>query len=74
MCLEIFDFKPRRENLTGLLFCLDRSLSRSTDHRDRNLHSLFHRFQSSRLDHTVRPTILRLLIFEVKHVKSLRDW
>ena len=49
MCLEIFDFKPRRENLTGLLFCLDRSLSRSTDHRDRNLHSLFHRFQSSRL-------------------------
>ena len=27
MCLElpldIFDFKPRRENLTGLLFCLD---------------------------------------------------
>ena len=23
LCLEIFDFKPRRENLTGLLFCLD---------------------------------------------------
>ena len=23
MCLEIFDFKPRRKNLTGLLFCLD---------------------------------------------------
>ena len=22
-CLEIFAFKPRRENLTGLLFCLD---------------------------------------------------
>ena len=42
LCLEIFDFKPRRENLTGLLFCLDRSLSRSTDNRDRNLHSLFH--------------------------------
>ena len=73
MCLEIFfDFKLRRENLTGLLFCLDRSLSRSTDHRDRNLHSLFHRFQSSRLDHAVRPTILRLLIFECKHVKSLK--
>ena len=70
MCLEILDFKPRRENLTGLLFCLDRSLSRSTDHRDRNLHSLFHRFQSSRLGHAVRPTILRLLIFECKHVKS----
>ena len=68
MCLEIFDFKPRRENLTGLLFCL--SLSRSTDHRDRNLQSLFHRFQSSRLGHAVRPTILRLLIFECKHVKS----
>ena len=68
MCLEIF--KPRRENLTGLLFCLDRSLSRSTDHRDRNLHSLFHRFQSSRPGHAVRPTILRLLIFECKHVKS----
>ena len=70
MCLEIFDFKPRRENLTGLLFCPDRSLSRSTDHRDRNLYSLFHRFQSSRLGHAVRPTKLRLLIFECKHVKS----
>ena len=23
LCLENFDFKPRRENLTGLLFCLD---------------------------------------------------
>ena len=23
LCLEIFDFKPRRKNLTGLLFCLD---------------------------------------------------
>ena len=23
MCLEIFDFKPRRENLIGLLFCLN---------------------------------------------------
>ena len=23
LCLEIFDFKPRRENLTGLLFCPD---------------------------------------------------
>ena len=56
--------------LTGLLFCLDRSLSRSTDHRDRNLHSLFRRFQSSQLGHAVRPTILRLLIFECKHVKS----
>ena len=62
MWLEIFYFKPSRENLTGLLFCLDRSLSRSTDHRDRNLHSLFHRFQSSRLGHAVRPTILRLFI------------
>ena len=36
--LKIFYFRPRRENLTGLLFCLDLSLSRSTDHRDRNLH------------------------------------
>ena len=40
MCLQIFYFTPRRENHTGLLFCLDLSLSRSTDHRDRNLHSL----------------------------------
>ena len=69
MSLEIVDFKPRRENLTEILFCLDRSLSRSTDHRDRNLHSLFHHFQSSRLGHAVRPTILRLLIVECKHVK-----
>ena len=66
MCLEIFDFKPCRE--LDVWTCL--SLSRSTDHRDRNLHSLFHRFQSSRLGHAVRPTILRLLIFECKHVKS----
>ena len=35
-----FYFKPHRENLTGLLLCVDLSLSRSTDHRDRNLHSL----------------------------------
>ena len=40
MWLQIFYFKPRRENLTGPLFCPDLSLSRSTDHRDRNLHSL----------------------------------
>ena len=40
MWLQIFYFKPRREKLTGLLFCLDLSLSRSTDLRDRNLHSL----------------------------------
>ena len=70
LCLEIFDFKPRRENITGLLFCPDWSLSMSTDYRDRNLHSLFHRFQSSQLGHTVRPTILRLFMFECKHVKS----
>ena len=47
MWLAFYLFKPRKENLTGLLFCLDLSLSRSTDHRDRNLHSLSHRFQSS---------------------------
>ena len=29
-----------QENHTGLLHCVDLSLSRSTDHRDRNLHSL----------------------------------
>ena len=44
---DLFKFKPSRKNLTGLLFCLDLSLSRSTDHLDRNLHSLSHRFQSS---------------------------
>ena len=47
MWLEIFYFKLRRKNLTGLLFCLDLSLSRSTNNRDRNLHSLSYRFQSS---------------------------
>ena len=67
MWLEIFYFKPRRKNLTGLLFCLDLSLSRSTDHRDRNLYSLSHRFQSScswvmQLGHAVRPAIIRLFI------------
>ena len=61
--LQIFYFKPRRKNLTGLLFCLDLSLSRSTDHRDRNLHSL---------SLEVRPTILsfhlsaNLYVFNVK--------
>ena len=45
MWLQIFYFKPRRENFTGLWFCPDLSLSRSTDHRDRNLHSLSYRFQ-----------------------------
>ena len=40
-------FSPRKGNLTGLLFCLDLSPSRSTNHRDRNLHSFSHRFQSS---------------------------
>ena len=33
-----FYFKLHRENLTGLFFCLQLSLPRSTDHRDRNLH------------------------------------
>ena len=37
MWLQIFYFKPRRENLTGLLFCPDVRLSRSIDHRDRNI-------------------------------------
>ena len=46
MWLQMFYFKPRRENLTGLLFCPDLSLSMSTDHRDCNLNSLHHRFQS----------------------------
>ena len=41
----------QRENLAGLLFCLDLSLSRSTDHRNRNLHSL---------SLEVRPTTLAL--------------
>ena len=44
---DLFNFKARRKNRTGLLFCLDLSLSRSSDHRDRNLHSLSHRLQSS---------------------------
>ena len=38
MWLQIFYFEPRKENLTGFLFCLDLSLSRSTDNRDRKLH------------------------------------
>ena len=36
-----------QRNLIGLLFCLDLSLSRSTDRRNYNFHSLSHRFQSS---------------------------
>ena len=47
----------------GLSFCLDLSLSRSTDHRDRNLHSL---------SLEVRPTTLsfhlkaNMYVFNVK--------
>ena len=71
----------KRENLTGLLFCLDLSLSRSTDHQDRNLHSL---------SSEVRPTTLALhlsvntYVFNVKSYtechkdkesrKQLQDW
>ena len=33
--------------LQGFLFCIDLSMSRSTDHRGRNLHLLYDRFQSS---------------------------
>ena len=68
MWLQIFYFKPLRENLTGLLFCLDLSLSRSTDHPDRNLH---HYLIVSSL-HAVRLTTLsfhlsvHMYIFNVK--------
>ena len=68
--LEIFFFKPRKENLTGLLFCLDLSLSRSTDHRDRNLHSLSHCFQSSCSWVMQLGPLYFLFLFECKHVKS----
>ena len=39
-CYVVADlyFTPCRENLRDLLFCLDLSLSRSTDHQDCNLH------------------------------------
>ena len=64
-----FYFKPRRENLTGLLFCLYLSLSRSTDHRDRNLHSHCLIVSSP---HAVRPTTMsfhlnvNMYVFNVK--------
>ena len=38
-------FKQCKENLRDLLFCLDLSLSRSTDHQDCDLHSLSYCFQ-----------------------------
>ena len=63
MWLQTFYFKPRRENLTGLLFCLDLHLSRSIDHRDRNLHLLYHLFQSSR-----SLAYYFVFSFECKHV------
>ena len=70
MWLEIFYFKARRENLTGLLFCLDLSLSRSTDNRDRNLHSLSHRFQPSCSWVMQLGILYFVFLFECKHVKS----
>ena len=70
MSLEIFYFKASRENFTGLLFCLDLSLSRSTDHRDRNLHSLSHRFQSSCSWVRQLGLLYFIILFECKHVKS----
>ena len=72
MWLQIFYFKPRRENLTEFLFCLDLSLSRSADDRDRNLHQLSHRFQSSLHAGKPMPTTLSfhlsvsMYIFNVK--------
>ena len=59
--------KPRRGNPTGLLFCPDLRLSRSTDHRDRNLHSL---------SLEVRPTALSFHLsvnMYVFNVKSYTD-
>ena len=71
MWLEIFYFKPRRENLTGLLFCLDLSLSRSTDHRDRNLHSLSHSFQCSWVMQL--GLLYFVFLFECKHIKIVHS-
>ena len=55
----------QRENLTGLLFCLDLSLSRSTDHRDRNLHSL---------SLEVRPTTLSFHLSVNMYVLNVKSY
>ena len=68
MWQQIFYFKPRRENLTGLLLCVDWSLSRSTDHRDRNLHSL-----SLEVRHTTLSLHLSVNMY-VFNVKSYTEY
>ena len=65
LCYQIFYFKPRRDNLTGLLFCLDLSLSRSPDHQDRNLHSL---------SLEVRPTTLALHLSVNMYVFNVKSY
>ena len=57
--------KQRRENITGFLFCLDLSLSRSTDHRDRSLHSL---------SLEVRPTILSLHLSVSMYIVNVKSY
>ena len=66
MWLQIFYFKPCRENLTGHLFCLDLHLSRSIDHRDRNLHSLSHRPQAVRVATLSFHLSANMYVFNVK--------
>ena len=61
----LLQITQRRENLTGLWFCLDLSLSRSTDHRDLNLHSL---------SLEVRPTTLSFHLSVNMHVFNVKSY
>ena len=47
--LQIFQLQTTRKNRTGLFFCPQLSLSRSTDHQNSYMHFLYHRFQVSEL-------------------------
>ena len=57
--------KQSRENLTGLLFSLDLSLSKSTDHQDQNFHSL---------SLSVRPTTLSLHLSVKMYVFNVKSY
>ena len=65
MLTDLLFQTTQRENLTGLLFCLDWSLSRSTDNRDRNLHSL---------SLAVRPTTLALHLSVNMYVFNVKSY
>ena len=68
MWLQIFYFKPRRENLTAFLLCLD--LKSVKVYCSWRLHSLSRRFSP----HAVRPTTLSFHLSVNMHVFNAKSY